>query len=79
MTLQHTASASTEAPIMKHNLHFHHLNEESFDILLDGVEIGSANHDNDGWAGMQAIKDVVTAMAHRLGVEVTEGYAVDEE
>lgn len=50
------------------------LDDETVSIEVDGQEVTSANHDEEGWAGMKAVIATATKVAEALGVEVrTEG------
>ncbi len=44
-------------------------NEESFDIVADGVVVGTANHDNLGWEGMGIVSDLVQNMCRVLHID----------
>ena len=46
-----------------------HPNDEYFEVLVDGKYIGFANHDEDGWAGMDKIEKLVEALAKALGAD----------
>lgn len=46
--------------------------EESLTVVLNGTEVGSANHDEDGWAGMEAMETLVKAIAAVLNIPVEE-------
>lgn len=50
------------------------LDDEVVSIQVDGAEVASANHDEHGWAGMEAVINTSTAVARALGAEVhTDG------
>jgi hypothetical protein len=46
--------------------------EEHVEVLLNGVEVASANHDEDGWGGMEVVVNLVHAIAGVLGIPVEE-------
>ena len=48
--------------------------EELLEIYLGDVQIASANHDEEGWAGMEAIEDVAVKMADELGLKIIRTY-----
>ena len=45
-------------------------NDEEIDFLLNGKEFYSVNHDEHGWAGMDAVQDVVVILAKKLGIKI---------
>lgn len=50
------------------------LDDEVVSIEVDGTEVASASHDEQGWSGMRAVIDTATNLAKALGAEVrTEG------
>ena len=52
--------------------------EEQLEIYLGDVQIASVNHDEEGWAGMEAIENVAVKMAEELGLKIIRTYG-DEE
>ena len=50
------------------------IDDENIVVLVDGKEIGWANHDEDGWAGIQKVEEIAEGIAKALGAdfEVTE-------
>jgi len=50
--------------------------DESFDIYVDDMYIRSANHDELGWAGMDALKGAFERLAEAKDIEflITEGF-----
>ena len=46
------------------------VNDEAVDILLDGDELISVNHDEHGWDGMQVALDLSRTFARKLGADV---------
>lgn len=53
--------------------------DENLTVFLNGKEIASANHDTDGWAGMEAIEELVTKIAKALKIPVERGTYDSEE
>lgn len=45
---------------------------DSFDVVVDGVPVYTANHDLHGWDGMVAVREVVQALASEVGFSVIE-------
>lgn len=43
---------------------------ETTEYLLDGHHLITANHDTDGWTGMERINDVIQSIADRLEIKV---------
>lgn len=60
-------------------LTLHKPDEEHLTILLDGAEVGSANHDSHGWSGMDAVENLATNLATRLGWDVAETYGEEAD
>lgn len=56
-----------------------HRDDETFELILDGLSIGTANHDDDGWSGMEKIKRLMYVMGDRLDFEIVERHAIDED
>ncbi len=50
------------------------INEEHIEILVDGEWICSADHDEDGWAGMEKVETFTESLAKKLGIEVERIY-----
>lgn len=46
--------------------------DEHVSILIGGVEIASANHDEHGWSGMDAVVRAALAVAEAAGLEVED-------
>lgn len=46
--------------------------DESFEIRAKGVYVGSADHDRDGWSGMEHIREILQAVAKELYLDFTE-------
>lgn len=44
--------------------------DETMEVHLNGQYVGSANHDSDGWAGMESLEDLVTNVAEVLNLPV---------
>jgi len=53
--------------------------DETLTILLDGEEVGSANHDEDGWKGMETVEDLVKAIGRVLDIPVEEEESDENE
>lgn len=51
--------------------------DERLTILVDGEEVGSFDHDQHGWSGMEAAEKLATRMAGKLGIEVEETFSDD--
>ena len=50
------------------------LDDDHVSIEVDGRAVASANHDEHGWSGMDAVIKTATAVARAFGSEVrTEG------
>lgn len=47
------------------------VNDEQIDVQVDGATVYSANHDGQGWDGMQAVIDVTTVLAARFDADLT--------
>lgn len=47
-----------------------HESDEEVTILINGVEVASANHDEHGYAGMDAVVDTATSVGRALGAVV---------
>lgn len=45
-------------------------NDEQVEILVDGKVVASANYDEHGWSGMDAVVAAACAVARALGGEV---------
>ena len=39
-------------------------------ITLDGKELVTTNHDEDGWSGMERVRTTLTSFAEALNIEV---------
>lgn len=46
--------------------------DDGFELILDGVPIGQANHDSDGWQGMEKIKRLMYILGDRLDFDIEE-------
>lgn len=46
--------------------------DESFEVLLNDQYLHSFNHDQHGWAGMQAVRDIVISLAEKLNIPINE-------
>lgn len=53
--------------------------DESMTVFLNGKEVGSANHDSDGWKGMETVEEIVTEIAKVLGLPVETEYSEPPE
>lgn len=47
--------------------------EETMVFLVNGKEVGEANHDNDGWAGMDTARSLFERIAHAVGAKIVSG------
>lgn len=56
---------------MTHRFEVRHA-DESFEVRLDGQHVMSANHDEHGWDGMDAVRKVVDNVARIIGAEVVD-------
>lgn len=43
--------------------------DERLEVLVNGEEVATANHDDHGWSGMDAVESATLAVARALGVE----------
>jgi hypothetical protein len=57
---------------MKHKFVLKRDDDENLTVLLNGTEVGSANHDEDGWGGMESMETLVKAIAAVLKIPVEE-------
>ncbi len=58
----------------------HHWDDDQgIRTYIDDVETGHANHDDDGWAGIEQMQNQFEAMAKALGVEVVHEYLEFDE
>lgn len=48
--------------------------DERMDVYVDGRHVGTADHDNDGWVGMETVYDVVVKMTDVLGCRLEVVY-----
>lgn len=44
--------------------------EESFTVWLNDIQVGRANHDDNGWKGMEDVEGIVAAIAKVLDIPV---------
>lgn len=44
--------------------------DETLEVFLNGKEVGHANHDSDGWSGMESLESLVERVAEVLGLSV---------
>jgi len=58
----------------KHLITIIHLSDEETIFELDGEEISHTSHDEHGWDGMEAVDKIVTAIAKKLKIKITETY-----
>lgn len=56
----------------KHTINLKRPDEETLEIYVDGESVGDFNHDEYGWTGMEAAEKVITKLAEKLGIEITE-------
>lgn len=45
-------------------------NEDQLEIFANGTLVGSYNHDDDGWSGMEKAEELAAQIGYALGVEV---------
>ncbi|KKM66823.1 hypothetical protein LCGC14_1477380 [marine sediment metagenome] len=45
------------------------IDEEHIEVLVDGEWVCSADHDEDGWAGMEKVEALAESIAKKLGIE----------
>ena len=48
--------------------------EDLLNVLVDGEPVGSFDHDQHGWAGMEAAEKLVVKLAEKLGIEIEETF-----
>jgi len=53
--------------------------DRAVEIVVDGRTIASANHDEHGWSGMDAVEKTAAAVAQAFGGVVYEGDLDDDE
>lgn len=53
--------------------------DEIIDLLIDGREVASANHDDHGWAGMAAFEKLAVTLVRAFGGEITEVEAAEDD
>lgn len=63
---------------MPHKMTINRPDEESIEILIDGEVVGGANHDTDGWSGMERVEKMAMRIAKKLGMEVDETFDKEE-
>lgn len=49
-----------------------HIDDESFDIFVNGIFITNVNHDEHGWSGIDTIRALIVSIAYELDMDVTE-------
>lgn len=59
---------------MANKLTLNQPDDERLTILVNGDEVGSVNHDQHGWAGMEAAEKLARRIAAKLGIEVEETF-----
>lgn len=52
--------------------------DEGIEVYVGTKYIGSANHDEHGWAGIRMLEETAKKMAEAFGAEVEEIYKEDE-
>lgn len=50
------------------------IDDEQIEIFANGMLIGFANHDEDGWAGMEKVEMIAEALAKALGADFERIY-----
>lgn len=53
--------------------------DEHLDIEVNGNVVASANHDEHGWSGMDAVEKTARAIAEAAGISVEETWGDAEE
>ena len=48
------------------------IDNETVEYRLNGEVLITANHDDDGWSGMERIDDLISSIARKLGAEISE-------
>lgn len=51
--------------------------EESFQVFFNEQLVASADHDKNGWAGMEDVENIIVRLAELLGASVE--YHVEEQ
>ncbi len=46
------------------------VDDENIEILINGKVVAYANHDEDGWVGMEKVEGLVDIFAKALGLNV---------
>lgn len=68
---QHAAPTQT-APPSKHELIIEEVDDETRIYTMNEIELIRANHDDDGWGGMERIDTLLRAVAGLVGAKVIE-------
>lgn len=55
---------------MSHKLTITHISDEEVSYKLNGTHLLTANHDDDGWSGMERVNSMMMAVAKEIGAEV---------
>lgn len=53
--------------------------DESFSVSIGEKNLGSFNHDQHGWDGMEAVESIIEGIATELNIEIEDIYSEDEE
>ena len=57
-----------------------HPDDEHLNIEFNGEVVASANHDEHGWSGMDAVEKTARAIAEAVGLDISEAWGrVGEE
>lgn len=59
-------------PCTKRVIDIVHVDDERVDYFLDGKDLVSVNHDEDGWGGMETVDQIIRRMAKEAGWTVRE-------
>ena len=59
---------------MKQKFVINHEDDENVTVFLNGKQVGSANHDEDGWSGIEKVEKIVKSIAGVLKIPVVEKY-----
>lgn len=53
-------------------IYFDSLDDETLEVWVDDEMIGSVNHDQHGWAGMEAVETLVKELAFALNLDLID-------
>lgn len=55
------------------------MDEESFRVVVNGIEVGYADHDSHGWSGMDALRKTMKRTAKAISYTFVQEYEESEE